>query len=274
MALDSQPEHAMTCLDSPSPASPLSSQSPEEVRAYYRQILPFFERELADRGDGDFWAWAASEPLDCRVLELGAGTGRATAFLAGSAGRVVAFDLSAELIAVARRKLVDASNVHLFVADLRAIALQMEVDLVAAVDDPFVHLTGDADREQAFSAAVRPLAPGGRFLLDAAWFRPEQREEAGLPEGLRLEHSNRGLQVQEFWHCDPETRQCSARFQYRVRSRVVEGASFAARLWSLDEVEKRAAANGLRVTQVWGDFDRRPWDRSTSPRLLVEMRRD
>jgi ubiquinone/menaquinone biosynthesis C-methylase UbiE len=59
------------------------------VRDYYHRVLPFFDRELADRGDGELWAWAASAPPGCRVLEIGAGTGRATASLARTAGRVV-----------------------------------------------------------------------------------------------------------------------------------------------------------------------------------------
>lgn len=252
----------------------LSSSLTGEVRTYYRRILPFFDRELADRGDGDFWTWAASSPSGCRVLELGAGTGRATEFLARTAGRVVAFDLSADLIAVARRRLAAAANVRLLVADMREIDLRTEVDLVVAVDDPFVHLTREEDRARAFASAARHLAPGGRFLLDAAWLPPEQRAEAGRPGGLVLERTGRDrLRVRETWRCDPETRLCSACFEYRQARRTLDQASFAARLWSMDEVESRASAAGLQVTEVWGDYDRRPWDRATSKRLLVEMRR-
>src|ERR1044071_81050 len=104
-----------------------SSSLAGEVRTYYRRILPFFDRELADRGDEEFWTWAASSPPGCRVLELGAGTGRATAFLARTAGRVVAFDLSTDLPAVARRRLALAANVRLLVADMREIDLRTAV---------------------------------------------------------------------------------------------------------------------------------------------------
>ena len=48
----------------------------KEVEGYYHEILPFYDAELAGRGDGELWAWAASTPPGCRVLELGAGTGR------------------------------------------------------------------------------------------------------------------------------------------------------------------------------------------------------
>lgn len=56
-----------------------------EVQDYYHRILPFYGAELSGRGDEEFWARMASEPPGCRVLELGAGTGRATALLARKA---------------------------------------------------------------------------------------------------------------------------------------------------------------------------------------------
>ena len=242
------------------------------VREYYHRVLPFFDRELADRGDGELWAWAASAPPGCRVLEIGAGTGRATASLARTAGRVVAFDLAPEMIAVARRRLRDRSNVSLFVADMREIGLRVLFDLVVAVDDPFVHLTEDGDRDRAFTAATRHLLPGGRFLLDAAWFSPEKRHAAGEPGGLVLEHSaGKGLEVRETWRCDPEARLCSTSFEYRLEGQKVERASFSARLWSREELEHRARAAGLQIAHLWGDYDRRPWDRETSPRLIAEL---
>ncbi len=243
------------------------------VRAYYRRVLPFYDLELADRGDEELWAWAASAPAGCRVLELGAGSGRATAFLARSAEFVVALDLAPEMIAAARRRLAGASNVVLAVADMREIELRGRFDLVAAVDDPFVHLVEDEDRRRAFAIAARHLTPGGRFILDAAWFPPERRWAAGGVNGLIQEHSGGdGLEIRETWHCDPQARLCTASYSYSRQGKVVERASFPARLWSREELEHRASDAGLRVTHLWGGYDRRPWDRATSPRMIAEMR--
>ena len=245
-----------------------------EVRDYYHEILPFYDLELADRGDGDLWAWAASAPPGCRVLELGSGTGRATVALARTAAQVVALELAPEMIAVARRKLAGLSNVRLVAADMRDSPLRSAFDLVAAIDDPFVHLTADEDRQRAFSTAARHLVPGGRFLLDAAWFSPDQRHAAGNPEGLVKENPGRGgLAVRETWRCDPAARLCTASFEYFVQGRRVREASFPARLWSREELEHRARAAGLQIAYLWGDYDRRPWDRTTSPRLIAELRR-
>ncbi|MBW8879109.1 MAG: class I SAM-dependent methyltransferase [Acidobacteria bacterium] len=244
-----------------------------EVRAYYHRVLPFYDLELADRGDEGLWSWAASNPKGCRVLELGAGTGRATAFFARVAARVVALELTPEMIAVARQRLAGAANVAFVVGDMRETELRVRFDLVAAVDDPFVHLTGDEDRERAFATAARHLAPGGRFLLDAAWFSPDQRRAAGGEGGLVKEHSGRGgLLVRETWRCDPRARLCAAFFEYRRQGETVERASFPARLWSREELEHRARTAGLQVAHLWGDYDRRPWERGTSPRMIAELR--
>jgi SAM-dependent methyltransferase len=244
------------------------------IRGYYHEILPFYDAELAGRGDGGLWAWAASAPAGCRVLELGAGTGRATAALARTAGLVVGLELSPEMIAAARRKLAGTPNVRLVAADMRESPLRPRFDLVTAIDDPFVHLTGDEDRERAFATAAGHLLPGGRFLLDAAWLRPGERHAAGAPAGLVKEGSGEGgLSVRETWRCDPAARLCTATFEYSVRGRRVREASFPARLWSREELEHRARAAGLRIAHLWGDYDRRPWDRTTSPRLIAELRR-
>jgi SAM-dependent methyltransferase len=252
--------------------SPTPTSSADEVREYYHRVLPFYEAELKDRGDGAFWAWAASEPAGCRVLEVGAGTGRATRFLARTAGRVVAFDLTLEMIAVARRRFAGSSHVSVLVADLRSLRLEERFDLIAAVDDPFVHLTEDADRDRGFAAVAEHLAPDGRFLLDAAWLPPERRHQAEADGLVEDQEAAGGLAVRETWRCEPESRLCTTRFEYRIEGQLEAKASFAARLWSLGEMEERCRAAGLTITQTWGDYDRRPWDRESSPRLIVEMR--
>lgn len=255
----------------PAAAASLREISPaDEVRAYYRRILPYYDLELAGRGDEEFWVRAAR---GCSVLELGAGTGRATAFLARTASRVIALEICPEMIAMARRRLAGVSGVSLLVADMREVSFGARFDLVAAVDDPFVHLTRDEDRDCAFATAACHLAPGGRFLLDAAWLEPEQRRASGTPVGFVKERSALGgLQVRETWRCDPESRLCTASFEYRLGGQPLEQASFPARLWSVEELEERARIAGLEVSHLWGDYDRRPWDRETSPRLIAELR--
>ena len=268
-SMASEPEHGAEF------ESARVSDGVREVRGYYRRIAPYLDLELADRGDAGFWEWAACEPAGCRVLELGAGTGRATLFLARAATRVVACDLSPELIAIARERLASLGNVCLFVADMRRLCLAARFDLVVAVDDPFAHLLLDGERDRALRAAAAHLAPEGRLILDTAWFSPHRRELASRPEGLVTERFRGGgagqLRVREEVRCDAD-RICQSRIEYRRAGEPPVAASFRSRLWSLAEVGRRCHAAGLEVVALWGGYDRRPFQRLSSSRLIVEAR--
>src|SRR6185503_9649320 len=99
------------------------------------------------------------------VLEIGAGSGRATALLAaGGADLVVALDLSPDMLARARAALAGLANVRLLRADMRALPLRGAFDLVVAANDPFSHLTAAADRQRALAAAADLLAPDGALV--------------------------------------------------------------------------------------------------------------
>jgi SAM-dependent methyltransferase len=255
--------------------APAEDGSAGEVQAYYHRIAPFLDLELADRGDGPLWEWAASQPAACRVLEIGAGTGRATVFLARRAARVVAFDLALELLALAQTRLRGTPHVQLLAADMRRLGLAARFDLVVAADDPFAHLLADEDRDDALAAAARHLAPGGRLILDAAWLSHHRRRLAARPHGLVIESLRGGgsgqMSVREEVHC-VAGRLCATRIEYRRDGRQLAEASFRSRLWSLAELTRRCRTAGLQVTALWGDFDRRPWSRHHSTHLIVEAR--
>lgn len=245
----------------------------EDVVGYYRRIAPFFDLEQADRGDAPLWEWAASEPAGCRVLEIGAGSGRATAFLARRAGCVVGIDISVALLVLARARLRGARHVHLLAGDMRRTGLAASFDLVAAADDPFAHLLTGGERAAALADAAGHLAPGGRLILDAAWLTRESRALAERAEGLVTERFRGGdgqLSVREEVRCTG--RLCTTLVEYRRGDRLLGEASFRSRLWSLAELERRFRQAGLRISQLWGEFDRRPWSRQHSSRLIVEAR--
>jgi SAM-dependent methyltransferase len=243
------------------------------VQRYYRATAPLYDLEPVERGER-FWAAVAAEHHGRRVLELGAGTGRVTALLAARAGRVVAVDLSFDMLERAKRRLRGFRNVQLVLGDMRDLAFRERFDLIVSADADG-HLLTDGDRARTFAGVARQLLPGGRFVLDAFWL-PEP-EVAAAAEGRRVrEHvsplAGRPLRVRESWRCDPRSRRCLVRYEYRLPSRRPVVAEFEARYWSVDELRARCAEAGLTIEAVWGDFDRAPWDERTSPRLIVQAR--
>lgn len=98
-----------------------------------------------------------------RVLEIGCGTGTTALRLASACGRLVATDVSPEMIAIAREKLAAAPqpNLEFQVADADAPAFGEAChDVVLAFN--VLHLVSDLDA--TVRAAADALAPGGLFI--------------------------------------------------------------------------------------------------------------
>jgi SAM-dependent methyltransferase len=124
----------------------------------YRDDIPWYLRLAADTGGP--------------VLELGSGTGRLSAALAGAGHTVTGVELSEAMLQRARERLAGplSANVTLLQGDMRQLGkLPLEPashPLVLAPFNVLMHLP-TLDEQDATLAAVRSLlAPGGVFALD------------------------------------------------------------------------------------------------------------
>lgn len=246
----------------------------DDVRSYYRTVGRFLELEQANRNDGVFWETVVDEENSPAILELGTGNGRATIHLAPGAGRLVGLDAVESSLKEGRRRLREHTHVHFVLADIRAIPLSSRFDLVVAANDPFVHMSRDADRDLALKLVAEHLRPGGRFILDAHWLPLSARREAETPDGRIRERplgkSDDGLTVRETWRCDRDTLHCFARYEYLANGERIGTAAFQGRLWSPGEIDERFQRAGLNVRSVWGSYDRDPWDARDSRRFVVQ----
>ena len=97
-----------------------------------------------------------------RVLELGGGTGKNTAWLAERAERVLSIDFSAEMQAVAKAK-VRSENVEFGLDDVRETwsFADFNPDLITCS----LILEHVEDLNFVFAEAMRTLEPGGRFYI-------------------------------------------------------------------------------------------------------------
>ncbi|MFL1379703.1 MULTISPECIES: class I SAM-dependent methyltransferase [unclassified Nocardiopsis] len=122
------------------------SRTFDEDAELYDRARPGYPPELFD----DLASMAGIGP-GCRVLEIGAGTGKATLPLAESGCRVTAVELGAGMATVARRNLAGFEEVEVVTADFETWPLPEEpFDVVVAVTafhwiDPAVRMTKTAD---------------------------------------------------------------------------------------------------------------------------------
>lgn len=241
---------------------------------YYRTVAPHIDRELEGRPDRRFWSRVGDDHPDARVLEIGCGTGRVTALLAPRVDRVAAVDLSPDMLRRARRRFSDRTPVSLVRADALALPLAPAFELAVAANGVFSHLLEDRERLRALRQIRGRLRPGGRLLVDAFWLSRERRAECAPPSGDRRRRSlgDDGPDVEEAWLCDPDGRRCRVRFRYRHPEGEVEEAETVLRPWTKDEVRRLLPEAGLRITGIWGDYERAGWT-AESPRLVVRARR-
>ena len=236
----------------------------EQVNSYYHRVLPFYEAENEGRNDLEFWqSLVAEQKPDC-VLELGAGTGRVTAALREVAP-VVALDLSPEMLKRASARLRGLRGratfpTELIVADMRSFAFARRFDLIVASNDPFSHIIRLRERETALRRITNHLGPRGRFVLEGL-YRPE-RKIMEVPE-----RSVNGLSVRETWKPFGTNDCWRSHYHYQRGSENVD-AKFVARAWNPAKLKTQLASCGLRVREIWGDFDRRPFA-SDAQRIIV-----
>ena len=99
------------------------------------------------------------------VLDLGCGTGRHTAWLAGAGARVTAIDFSARMLDEARRKLSDTADVRFIAHDLHEPLPLDDASFDAAVSGLVLEHLGDLNG--FFAETHRVLRPAGRAVVSA-----------------------------------------------------------------------------------------------------------
>jgi SAM-dependent methyltransferase len=232
----------------------------EDVRAYYRKILPCYEKEAIARAHLAFWQGFARRLAPARILELGSGLGRITAALSRQAP-AIGIDISFEMLGRAVRRRPARSRASFVAADMREAVFGCRFDLIVAPADPFSHLTVMRDRRRA----LRRVA-GLEGLC--------RRSDLEYPE-RRIAHPGGVLRVAEEWKPLGTRDLWRARYNYREsrsgeKDRTLE-ASFIARAWNPGEVRTLFASCGLAVENLWGDFGRRRF-RPGMKRLIIVAR--
>ncbi len=202
-----------------------------------------------------------------RVLDLGCGPGRFLAALAVRGAQAVGVDLSLQLLARAR----DASpRSPLVRADMRSLPLRAESFRTALMMfTTFGYFANEREDAGVLEGIARVLEPGGTLVLDT--IHPQHAREHLVSQSDRRVQ---GLQVLERRWIDPEgpflrkeTRvgpmQDGTTRTYQERLRLYEPARLGAMV--------EAVGFGVRVR--WGDYEGRPFDTGSSPRLLLIAQR-
>lgn len=118
------------------------------------------------RDDLHFYA-GVTEGGQGRVLEIGSGTGRVTAYLARRGVDITGLEPSARMIEAAQARANQSGlNLQLVQGDMRHFELPQPFDLIIAPFNALMHLYTPADQLSALQHIARHLRPGGEFVFD------------------------------------------------------------------------------------------------------------
>jgi SAM-dependent methyltransferase len=194
-------------------------------------------------GDVEWYLSLAREAAE-PIVELAVGTGRVAIPIARETGkRVIGIDRSPAMLAVARERAAGLP-VELREGDMLDLALEEPVELIICPFRSLLHLHTWKDKRRLFERVAAALAPGGRFAWNVFAFNPFVAVEM---EGKR---ETRGDSWQEVRHAPGDSR------IDLVRSDGVIP------LWWMTRAEQEGLCDvaGLEVEELYGWFDRRPFD--------------
>jgi SAM-dependent methyltransferase len=153
------------------------------------------------------------------MLDMCCGTGTMTEFMTREGFEVEGFDLSADMIDVARQKAAKKKlDIRYEVANAVDVEMGRTYDAVFSFFDSFNNITDAGQLQAAFKSAYKHLIPGGSFIFDmntAYAFEAKLFNQQDLAKSTKIRYRWRGE-----WN--PKTRLIHVNMKFWVGDQVFE----------------------------------------------------
>jgi SAM-dependent methyltransferase len=244
-------------------------------------VAPVYDLYVSSEFDHAFWV------EECRrhagpCLEVMCGTGRISLAVLRAGVELTCVDYSAGMLEVLRAKLRGGPTARVLERDARDLGFSGEFGFAFIGFHSLSELITPADRLAALRSLHQALRAGGRLTLslqnprvrgpqlDGQWRELATVPLPGTPNRLEvrgrfpMEPATRLVRgVQVYRELDPQGR-CVREQELPVSFQLVEPG----------ELLDAAAQAGFRSVEVWGDYDRSPFDPAASPFFLSELGRE
>ena len=240
----------------------------DSVYSYVKEDIPFYVEEARKSGGP--------------VLELGCGTGRVSIPIAGSGVDIVGLDSSEAMIEVAstkaRRLTPEAGSLTLVRADMRDFSLDPGFRLVVVPFRGFLSLLTVEDQIAALLNVKRHMRPGARLVFNIFVPDPDMLvQDSDVAYHLRdVTDPDSGARY-VLWHqssYDNHNQVVSTRV---VIEELDQGGTMTRRTyrdfqlryshrWEMEHLLTRC---GFKVIDLFGDFNRSPFDETSLEMVWV-----
>ncbi len=196
-----------------------------------------------------------------RMLDVACGKGRHSMQLAANGFDVTGIDLSKESIAYALQN--ERENLHFYEHDMRLPFWINYFDIAFNFFTSFGYFNSQREHDNAIRTIATSLKPGGMIVLDFL--------NVGFSAHHSIAESSQTIGSSEYhvskWFDD----------KHFYKKIVVEDAALAKPLqytekvskFTLNDFENMFAKQGLKIKEIFGDYDFNKYDAKTSPRLIM-----
>ncbi len=203
------------------------------------------------------------------ILDAPCGAGRHARAFARRGFCVVGFDLSRELLALAKKQACATACVQWVRADLRRIPLLSETfDVVTNLFSSFGYFFDESENVEALQELVRTLKPGGWLVLD---FMNAPHVRCHL-EPFSERMTSAGWLVREWRSVSGQPPRVMKRTHITFPDRREKELFESVRLYEPEELHEALTAAGLVEIRRFGTYAGEPWTES-SPRIIFLARK-
>jgi ubiquinone/menaquinone biosynthesis C-methylase UbiE len=214
-----------------------------------------------------------------QVVELGVGNGRVAIPVAQAGVEVIGIDASPSMLAIGRKRAAEAGVAHLtswVEEDMRTFTLERPVRLVMIPARSFLHMMTTEDQLATLTRVREALVPGGRLIVNIFLPRPDVMtvlEGRRTHKGSWTDDHGRRCELDEILTHDWTAQLVRIRGIVRVfeEERHVETRELETDLRWIGryEMEQLLARSGFATEALYGWFDRRPLDPTSTEMIWV-----
>lgn len=247
----------------------------------YNSIAHFYDVIHSDLTEDIKFLLRIAEPINGRLLELGSGTGRLVIPLARAGYKVTGIDLSAEMMAIGRRKAADLretvqNRITFIEGNMVSFKLAQKFELAIYGHNTFMHIA-QFNIDRALKNVRNHLTGPGMLFIDVD--NPIEVADTSIDNLLVLERTFKTPQSGDIvaqyassWaESDQQVRHISWIFDRSptagglVIRHVVETSLY---YYYGHQIEIALDAAGFRIKNFFGDYDESPYF-DNSPRMIV-----
>lgn len=196
---------------------------------------------------------------NARILDLACGKGRHSVYLNEKGFEVTGIDLSEESIHFCSQ--FENDKLSFFVHDMRHLFRVNDFDFVFNLFTSFGYFEKDSENEASIKNACLSLKIGGILVIDF----------------LNSNYVEKHLVENEIIHIDTIafniTKRIEGRFLLKEINFKDDGTDYhfteKVATLGLADFERYLLASGMRITQLFGDYDLNDFDINTSKRLIM-----